>query len=388
MAEVIVVGAGVVGASVAFHLAERGVDTLIVDRLGPAAGSTARSGALIRTHYATALEADLAWESLTGYFERWGERVGGGCGFTRTGFVFLAGDEDAEAVTANVAMLREQVGIDTELVGIGELKEIEPEITADDVTIAAYEPRGGYADPTATTIGFMRAARDLGARFEQRQILSLLEKDDRIVGVNTDRGPIEGRTVVLAAGAWSVPLAKKVGVRLPITPARVQVALFDRPYTLPTHVTMIDAATRAYSRPTADHCTLVGSRTAERQWLEDPDECAPQPDDVFVEQAAERIGRRLPKLRGARYRTGRAGVIDLTPDGRPVLGPEGPDGLYLSVGWSGAGFKKAPAVGAELARWIVEGAPEREELHVYSLDRFEKGELIFGAHEYSSTGPH
>ncbi len=98
MPEAIVIGAGVVGASVAFHLAERGVETLLLDRDGPAAGSTARSGALIRAHYPTALEAELAWESLTEYFEPWGERVGGGCGFTSTGFAYLVGDENVEAL--------------------------------------------------------------------------------------------------------------------------------------------------------------------------------------------------------------------------------------------------------------------------------------------------
>lgn len=388
MAEVIVVGAGVVGASVAFHLAERGVETLVVDRSGPAAGSTARSGALIRAHYATPLEADLAWESLTDYFEPWGERVGGGCGFTRTGFLFLAGDHDADAVKANVAMLRKQVGVNTRLVEPKAFAGVDPEIATDDLTIAAYEPRGGYADPSATTLSLLKAAENLGARFERRRVVSLLERGDRISGVMTDDGPIEGRTVVLASGAWSVPLAREVGVRLPVRPVRVQVALFERPYTLPTHMTIIDAATRAYARPTADRCTLVGSRTAERQWLENPDECDPLPDPSFVEEAGTRIGRRIPKLRGASYRSGQAGVVDLTPDGRPVLGPEGPEGLYLSVGWSGAGFKKAPAVGSELARWIIEGAPKRKELNLYNAQRFEKGELISGTHEYGSSGPH
>src|SRR5215208_3167253 len=102
--EVVVVGAGVVGASVAFHLAEKGMDTLIVDREGPVAGSTARSGALVRAHYPTMLEADLAWESLTEYFEPWGERVDGGCGFTRMGFAYLTGDEGVEALKHNVTL--------------------------------------------------------------------------------------------------------------------------------------------------------------------------------------------------------------------------------------------------------------------------------------------
>lgn len=388
MAEVIVVGAGIVGASTAFHLAERGVDTLVVDRDGIAAGSTSRSGALIRTHYPTTLEADLAWESLTGYFERWNERVGGGCGFTRTGFAFLAKDEDARSVKHNVAMLRDEVGIDTSLVTPEELREIDPSLETSDLNLAAYEPRSGYADPTATTVSLLGAAQNLGARLEQRTVTSLLERGDKVLGVDTTEGRLESEAVVLATGAWSNQITAGLGLELPIWPARVQVALFERPYSLPTHLTMIDAGTHSYTRPTADGCTLVGSRTADRQWLDDPDRCAQEPDTAFIEQAARRIEQRIPKLRGSPYRLGRAGVLDMTPDGRPILGPAGPDGLYLSVGWSGAGFKKAPAVGAELARWISEAAPDREELRRYDLRRFEEGNLIFGEYEYGSTGPH
>jgi sarcosine oxidase subunit beta len=107
------------------------------------------------------LEADLAWESLTDYFELWGERVGGGCGFTQSGFAFLAGSEDSSAVKSNVAMLREQVGIDTELINPAELNEIDPALETGDVVIAAYEPRSGYADPSATTISLLRAAQKI-----------------------------------------------------------------------------------------------------------------------------------------------------------------------------------------------------------------------------------
>ena len=147
MPEAIVVGAGVVGASVAFHLAERGVETLVVDREGPAAGSTARSGALVRAHYPTALEADLAWESLTQYFEPWGERVGGGCGFTRTGFAYLVGEDGVGALQHSVSLQR-GVGVETELVGPEELREIDPALDTNDVALAAYEPRGGSPHPT------------------------------------------------------------------------------------------------------------------------------------------------------------------------------------------------------------------------------------------------
>jgi sarcosine oxidase, subunit beta len=384
--EAIVVGAGVVGASVAFHLAERGVETLVVDREGPAAGSTSRSGALVRAHYPTALEADLAWESLTEYFEPWGERVGGGCGFTRTGFAYLVGKDRVEVLKHNVA-LQHSVAVETELVGPEELQEIEPALDTEGIALVAYEPRGGYADPTATAVGFLRAAEALGARFESRRVTELRLRGEEVTGVETEDGPLDAPVVVLAAGAWSVPLASGVGLEVPIQPARVQVSLFERPYALATHLTIIDSVLGFYARPTAEHATLVGLRDRFSN-LEDPDEWDPDPDPDLPEATADLLGRRVPGLRGTPYRSGRAGVLDVTPDGRPVLGPEGPAGLYLATGWSGTGFKKAPAVGAELAAWILEGSPRREGLKAYNLDRFRTGDLVFGEHEPGIRTPH
>jgi sarcosine oxidase subunit beta len=385
-ADAIVVGAGVVGASVAFHLAERGVKTLILDRDGPAAGSTARSGALIRAHYPTALEAELAWESLTDYFEPWAERVGGGCGFTGTGFAYLVGEENVEALEHNVA-LQQSVGVETGLVGPEELGELDPALRTNDIALAAYEPRGGYADPTATAVGFLRAAQARGARFARRRGTALLERGGRIRGVQTGGGPLRAEVVVLAAGAWSVSLAESVGLDLPIRPARVRVALFERPYNLPTHLTLIDTSEGFYARPAAERATLVGSRDS-LEWLPGPDEPTPEPDAAFVERALRKIGRRIPAMADAPYRSGRSGTLDMTPDGRPILGPAGPAGLFLAVGWSGTGFKKAPAVGAELARWITDGAPKRPGLESYDLARFEQRAPIRGEYEYAASAPH
>ncbi len=385
-ADAIVIGAGVVGASIAFHLAERGVDTLVLDRGGPATGSTARSGALIRAHYPTALEADLTWESLTDYFEPWGERVGGGCGFTRTGFAYLVAEENVEALKHNVALQR-SVGVETGLVGTDELGEIDPALRTDGLALAAYEPRGGYADPVATAVGFLRAAQARGARFEQRRVTALLQHRDRVRGVQTHGGSLEADVVVLAAGAWSVPLAGRVGLDLPIRPARVYVALFERPYELPTHLTLIDTTEGFYTRPAAERATLIGSRDS-LEWIDSPDEPTPEPDSTFVEKASRRIALRIPALADAPYRSGRSGILDMTPDGRPILGPAGPEGLFLAVGWSGTGFKKAPAVGAEMASWISDGAPKRSELESYHFTRFEEGAQIRGEHEYATSAPH
>jgi sarcosine oxidase, subunit beta len=368
-AEAVVVGAGVVGASAAFHLAERGVDVLVIDRGGPAAGSTARSGALIRCHYPTVLEAGLAWESLTDYFEAWADRVGGGCGFIRTGFAHLASEENAQPLRERVAV-QQSAGVETSLLTPDELSEIDPSLDTRDVALAAYEPRGGYADPTATTVSLMNAAQALGARFERREATALVVRRDRVGGVETTRGIVAADTVVLAAGAWSVPLAATAGLRLPIRPARVRVALFERPYSLPTHLTLIDSIGDFYARPTAERATLIGTR-ASLEWVEDPSSPTPDPDTRFVSDVSDRLAARIPALSGAPYRAGRSGILDMTPDDHAVLGPAGPDGLFLAAGWSGTGFKKAPAVGAELAAWIHAGAPRRSELQAWRLDRFD-----------------
>ena len=199
------------GASTAFHLAERGIETLVLDPNGPAGGSTARSGALVRCHYPTSLEADLAWESLTEYFEPWGERVGGGCGFTRTGFAYLAGEDRVEALRHNVNLQR-KVNVQTELMRPEDLAGLDPSLDLDGVALAAYEPRGGYADPTATTVGFLEAARERGATFGRRRVTGLRVRGGRVSGVETERhapgggcSGAGGRGVVGSAGGGRRP---------------------------------------------------------------------------------------------------------------------------------------------------------------------------------------
>jgi sarcosine oxidase subunit beta len=198
---------------------------------------------------------------------------------------------------------------------------------------------------------------------------------------------VEAGNVVLAAGAWSVPLAGSAGVRLPIRPARVRVALFERPYELPTHLALIDTTEGFYARPAAERATLVGSRDS-LEWVDDPDAPTPEPDGAFTVEALRKLAPRLPALADAPYRSGRSGILDMTPDGRPILGPAGPEGLLLAAGWSGTGFKKAPAVGAEVACWISDGTPKRPELRSYGLARFEAGTPIQGEHEYALSAPH
>ena len=157
-ADVVVVGAGVQGASLAFHLARRGVRVLVLERASVGAGATGRSSGFVRMHYDLAIEAELAWRSFP-WFTEWRDRVGeGDPGFVRTGFVQLVGPDHAAALRANVAA-QQALGIATAVVGAAELASIVPGMVVDDVGAAAHEPLSGYADPTGTAAGFLAAAR-------------------------------------------------------------------------------------------------------------------------------------------------------------------------------------------------------------------------------------
>jgi glycine/D-amino acid oxidase-like deaminating enzyme len=183
-----VAGAGVIGSSIAFHLARLGCqDALLIDKNGVCAANSARSGALVRNHYANLDEARFALAALP-WFEEWGERVGGDCGFTRTGLLQLVSSGDHDTLRANVADLR-SVGVSTELVGAEEIAEIQPGIRVGDDELAAYEPRGGNADPVATTKSFAAAAARLGVRVVTGvPVTGLHSSGVRVSGVDTPAG--------------------------------------------------------------------------------------------------------------------------------------------------------------------------------------------------------
>jgi sarcosine oxidase subunit beta len=385
-ADVVVVGAGVVGASVAFHLATRGVRNIVVcERRWPAAGATGKSGALVRTHYTNAPEARLAQASLP-YFHHWSDLVGrGDCGFLRCGVVRLVAPELESRLRANLDML-ERVGVNTRLIDGAELAAMAPGWRLDDVTCAAWEPDSGCADPVGTTHGFLQRARELGADIRlHTDVIGVDVKAGRATAVQTTAGPIATRNVVVAGGAWCVPLLRALGVDADLQPARVQVALFRRPpaYAQP-HPVCIDGINDLWLRPEGVGwgSTLVGV-SSRRRPLDDPDTLDEGVDGDYVERARSELARRIPYMAETPMRGGWAGAITLTPDGKPILDrhPE-IDGLFVFTGDSGSSFKTAPAIGKVFAEWIVDGRSTTLDPHPFRMRRFAEGDPLVGEHEY------
>jgi sarcosine oxidase subunit beta len=378
-ADVIVIGAGVQGASLAFHLAARGVQVIVVERSSVAAGATGRSSGLVRMHYDLLAETRLAWASFP-WFTEWADRVGGECGFTRTGFLWIEPPDGADRLGKNVAAHRE-LGIETSVVNADEIRRIAPALAVQDGELAAYEPQSGYADPSGTAAGFMRAARALGARLVSgAEVTGIPVMAGRVTGVATTRGAFSAPVVVDVAGGWAARVAALAGLDIPVTVWRHDTGYLGVPASVPRPIpVVIDNAREIYLRPEGTELVLIGLED-ENELNGSPDRETAQARPGFADLATDRIVGRIPALIDGTFRSAHSGQDGITPDQRPILGPAGPDGLYLDCGHSGTGFKTAPAVGLAMSELILDGAASSVDISPFGLERFATGRLLRGEH--------
>ena len=382
--DAIVIGGGVIGTSTAFHLAKAGIGRIaLVERRTICSGNTRKSGAIVRMHYSNDPEARLALASLP-YFQHWAELVGGSCGFRPTGFAILVGPENRERLERNVARLR-ALGVDTAVVGPAELREIMPALRTDGVAAAAYEPTSGYADAVMSTRGFAEAAQRFGVEVLEGTTVTALETaGGRITGVKTDGEPLAAPVIVCAANTWSPALLRTAGVELPVTPRRAQTAYFERPagYAGP-HPVVLDTTTALYTRAHGDDQILGGAADETGGSPSDPDQYDERADPDFPVTVSGRMGARLPSLANLRLVRGEAGLYDMSPDTRAIVdAAPGVAGLYLAAGFSGTGFKKAPAVGLGLAELISTGTATSVDLAPFRFSRYAEDDPIHGPDEY------
>lgn len=389
-ADVVIVGAGVIGAATAFHLGLLGAgDVLVLDRATVGSGMSCRSSALVRMHYTFGPEVELAVRS-DAMFGAWPDLTGRpGC-VRRTGFVRIVSPGEEAALRANVAMQR-ALGARAEVIDAAGLKEVAPGLWADDVECAAWEPNGGYGDGAVVAGDLLAAARARGVRYRPHSpVAALLTDGGRVTGVElagSGRGTGGGDrehagTVVLAAGVWSPALLRTAGVVLPIETELHRVAVLAHPAGQGTPVACIDSTTQTYFRPEAGgSMTLVGAFAGQRGADPDAVASAAGEDLAPLVQAAS---HRVPALEDAGIVRGVTGVYDMTPDARPLLGRlPGLDGLIVAAGFSGMGFKISPAVGEGIAG-LIAGAPAGSvDLAPFRPDRLSDGRPIEPPNPYS-----
>ena len=348
-ADVIVVGAGVVGAATAFYLAEFGAgDVLVVDRATVGSGMSSRSSGLVRMHYTYGPEVELAVRS-DHMFDKWPDLVGRSPCVCRTGFVQLVLPADEPQLRANVAM-QQALGVQAEVIDQVTLAQLAPGLRVDDLTFAAWEEHGGYGDGAVVAGDLLAAARERGVRYQPRTaVRSLRVEGDRVVGIEIDDRTDYADTVVVAAGVWSPALLGTAGLRVPIEYEFHQVAGLKHKTGCGAPVACIDSTTQTYFRPEGSGAmTLVGAFAGER--IADPDRAPASAELEELATMVESAARRVPMFADAGIAWGVTGVYDMTPDTRPLLGTfPGLEGLVVATGFSGMGFKISPAVGEAIA---------------------------------------
>ncbi|MGI8855538.1 MAG: NAD(P)/FAD-dependent oxidoreductase [Thermomicrobiales bacterium] len=360
--DVVVIGGGIVGTSIAHALARRGVrNVLLLEQRATAANTSQVAFGILRTYHPSRVIVSLARRSLRLY-EHFAEEIGGTAAFTRTGLIVVVPEGDQEALEANVGVAN-HLGSKVQFLPTSEeVRAIEPRINLERVAAAAYEAEAGYGDPVQTSAAFATRARDLGVQVRQGiRILNIDTvgegPDRRITGVLTDGGYVNTDCVVYAGG-WGNTISEMVGVALPVLSYRYMGVVCRHPPSFGApHPITLDLVNGAVMRPSGPGNTLVGPLGAVAEGALPPGWDDPRIDQSGASEYQTLLRRRYPTLATATVRAAWAASQDVTPDWYPMIGPvDGVGGFYCAVGMGDYRFVLAPAVGEMIARLVTDEA--------------------------------
>ena len=369
------------GASIAFHLTERGLKTAILERKVTASGATGHSSGLVRMHYDLAAESELTYKSYQIYFSNWKERVGGECGFQPTGFLQIAKREHEDILRGNVVN-QQKIGINTSIITVDEVRKLFPDLVTEHFDYAAYEPDSGYADATLTTNSFIEAAKHNGATLVQNcEVTAIHTAGGKVKCVSTSKGDFDAPIIINAAGAWAKHVASLAGVEVPLETWTHDVAFLYRPTSLGRIPACIDDVINCYYRPEGTALILAAGEDESLRG-EPPDAEDQTPTPTFLEKLIDQMVKRIPKIEESGLHSIHVGRDGITPDQRAIYSASGLDGFYLACGLSGTGFKTSPAAGASLVELILEGAPKTVDITPFRFERFADGQLLEGEYGY------
>ena len=369
--EVAIIGAGIHGASVAFHLANRwGVKATVFEQTAPAGGPTGRSSAICRAYYTNPYLARIAHASLD-MFRTFGELSGGrDCGFRQTGMVYLHPEADAEPLR-EAARYMNSIGTRIEMLDPDDLRADFPLLDPKDIGIAAWEPDAGYADPVATTAGLLARAAEMGAKPRlYTRVVRIESRQGRGARLHIDGGEIfDCESLLIAAGPWTKGLAAGLGVDLPLTVERHYVATIRWSDAREMRYAHADIPGGYYCKPEGEDLYCLGPLTPEAEV--DPDEPVRPLDNEESHALAKQATSRIPRLKEAVSTGGWASLYDVSPDWMPLIGEITP-GVFVDAGTSGHGFKLGPALGADVAALLL-GNEVDDGIREFKVERFATG---------------
>jgi sarcosine oxidase subunit beta len=388
-ADVVIVGGGIEGAAAAWALAQRGVtDVVVVERNTVGSGMTGKSSGIVRCHYGVTSLAAMATVGLE-VFEKADEIFGHDIGFRQAGYVVGVGEPNVESLRKSLVAQR-AVGVQTEEIDAAEVARMWPFADLSPFAAFAWEARGGFGDAYQTAQAFAVSARAAGVRVRQGTAMAdLLLDGDRATGVRlADGTEVTAGTVVIATGVWTRELLAHHGIHVPIQVVREQIVMIAPGMEIGPVPVFSDLVSLQYIRPETNGEVLFGNSDLSHCQEADPDDYLNRATEAFVDVTVDRVGTRFPGFTDAAITGSYAGCYDVTPDWNPVISRTGIDGLVVAAGFSGHGFKIAPAVGRLVADLVVDGRssdpriPETD----FRLARFDEGDLLTSPYPYVGAG--
>jgi sarcosine oxidase, subunit beta len=367
--DVVVIGGGISGASILFHLAGRGIDAALFERTHLASGPTGRSSANVRMSYFMPQLAELANRGRT-FYRNFGEITGGDCSFVQVGVLYGIGQDQATAFQANVGALRAR-GFEISVLDTQDIATLAPGFDLTGIAMGMWEATSGYADPVGATVGLAKRATELGASVHLNTPISrIAAAGGRVIGVETAIGShVSADVVIVAAGPWTRELVRQLGIDLPLHVERHTVTVLDTigPARHVVPWVWADFPGGYYARPEGPSSLLIAP-SGSTPPIADPDTF---PEGVSIEESASvltRAATRIPGVARLGIKGGWAGLYDMSPDRLHIVDAmPGVAGLYVVAGTSGHGFKLAPAIGEEVARLVATGRSDL--LQPFRLDR-------------------
>lgn len=373
--EFIIIGGGVVGASAAYHLTQRGAkDVLILERENrQGKGSTGKATGGVRAQFETDINIKMSLYSID-FFKHWDFD----CGYEPRGYLFVATDEKQFDYLQHNVEKQKSLGVKAvEIVDTKTISEMVKGLNCEDIRGGSFGGNDGFINPLAVLEGFTEKALENGAKVQtETDVFSLETSDGKVKAVETNRGRIECEKVVLCAGAWAKSVAKTAGIDLPIEPLKRQLVWAKSAVELQENLPMvIDLSNGFHFRPAKD------SRNEVLFAYPDADE---KPnfdtnfDESFIAKVYRKAKHRAPFLAETEVvrEKCRAGLYENTPDHHAIIGGCEIEGLYFCSGFSGHGVMHSPASGRAIAEIILDGKSNFLDVSCLSLERFANGELL------------
>lgn len=369
----VIIGGGVVGCSIAYHLARHGAkDVVVLERETVGSGTTSKAAGGIRVQFPHETEVRFSLESIK-VFERFKDEFGADPGYSKIGYLYLLSqDKQLRRFEKRIAVQR-SLGADVRVLKPDDARRLVPALRVDDLVAAVWGPQDGMAGPAEVTNAYARRARDLGATIVEGVEVTALERAEwRVTGVATTQGTIAAPVTINAAGPSAARVGRLAGVELPVHPRRRHI-FFTEPFPeIPGPVPLTsDVTSGFYFRKELQQVLLSPGD------VEDIGEDFNVPMDWGkVEDTVQKAVHRLPIIEQARIAGGWAGLRPLTPDDHAIIGwAPGLEGFFLAVGFGGHGFQHSPATGCHVAEWLLDGKPSLD-LSLFDPRRFERGDRM------------